>query len=220
MRGMTQEELAARVFTTRQTISNYETGKSKPDYDMIGKIAAVLEVDAESLLYGTGDRRKTKVWCLSAGAAFLFLLARSLRYSPLIMGLGTPAFLTYAQGYIMVVVPAVCCFMGWSCVRLHELYIRKHELHAGRPKALLLLSVTFFAIWFFSAFLNLPQIYEASSDPIKNQYGGPAKLSVYLETFYYKYIFLTMEHLPVLNSVFVLLGGIFAVGLNGQDRRE
>ena len=37
--GMTQEQLAAKVFTTRQCISNYETGKSKPDSETIGKIA-------------------------------------------------------------------------------------------------------------------------------------------------------------------------------------
>ena len=29
--NMTQDELAQKLFVTRQTVSNYETGKSKPD---------------------------------------------------------------------------------------------------------------------------------------------------------------------------------------------
>ena len=35
---LTQEELAEKLFVTRQTVSNYENGKSRPDVDMIVKI--------------------------------------------------------------------------------------------------------------------------------------------------------------------------------------
>ena len=36
---MTQDELAEKLFVSRQTISNYETGKSNPNIDMLLKIA-------------------------------------------------------------------------------------------------------------------------------------------------------------------------------------
>ena len=36
---MTQDELAERLFVSRQTVSHYETGKSNPDIDMLLKIA-------------------------------------------------------------------------------------------------------------------------------------------------------------------------------------
>ena len=32
-RHMTQDDLAERLFVSRQTVSNYETGKSNPDLD-------------------------------------------------------------------------------------------------------------------------------------------------------------------------------------------
>ena len=51
-KGLTQEELAARLFVTRQTVSNYETGKTRPDVDMILPIAEVLDADANTVFYG------------------------------------------------------------------------------------------------------------------------------------------------------------------------
>ncbi len=51
---ISQEELAEKVFTTRQTISNYETGKSAPDLEMIEALAKALEVDSKALLSGAG----------------------------------------------------------------------------------------------------------------------------------------------------------------------
>lgn len=49
---MTQEELAAKIYTTRQTVSNYEKGRSEPDLETIKRIAEALETDASILLYG------------------------------------------------------------------------------------------------------------------------------------------------------------------------
>ena len=51
-RNMSQEELAARIYTTRQTISNYETGRSNPDIDTLEALAIALETDVTTLLYG------------------------------------------------------------------------------------------------------------------------------------------------------------------------
>lgn len=61
-KGLTQEELAARLFVTRQTVSNYETGKTRPDVDMILRIAEVLEADANTVFYGRPvDDRKRRI---------------------------------------------------------------------------------------------------------------------------------------------------------------
>ena len=59
-KAMTQDELAEKLFVTRQTVSNYETGKSRPDIDMLMKIAEVLEVDIHEVLYGPSPRPDRK----------------------------------------------------------------------------------------------------------------------------------------------------------------
>jgi transcriptional regulator with XRE-family HTH domain len=51
-KNMTQDDLAARIHATRQTVSNYETGRSRPDLDTLPLLAEALECDAEQLLSG------------------------------------------------------------------------------------------------------------------------------------------------------------------------
>ena len=65
--------------------------------------------------------------------------------------------------------------------------------------------------------MELPKIYKAASDPMTNKYGGPAMLGVYLETFYYKYIYVTISQLSILNGIFIFLGGLAAICKKGEQ---
>ena len=49
-KGMTQEELAARLNVVRQTISKWEKGLSVPDAELLTKFAEILEVSVSQLL--------------------------------------------------------------------------------------------------------------------------------------------------------------------------
>ena len=49
-RGLTQEELARRLFITRQAVSRWETGATEPGIDMIKLIARELGVGVGELL--------------------------------------------------------------------------------------------------------------------------------------------------------------------------
>ena len=48
--GMTQEELARKVFVTRQAVSRWETGETTPGIDMTKLLASVLNVPVTHLL--------------------------------------------------------------------------------------------------------------------------------------------------------------------------
>ena len=48
--GMTQEDLAEKMFVTRQTISNWETGKSQPDIETLTELAEVFSVTVDDLI--------------------------------------------------------------------------------------------------------------------------------------------------------------------------
>ena len=80
-RNLTQDELAEKLFVTRQTVSNYEIGKSRPDVDMLTRIAEVLETDVNALIYGPApDTKKAEQIRLITGAALTFVAGAALAF--------------------------------------------------------------------------------------------------------------------------------------------
>jgi len=53
--GLSQEALAERLNVTRQTVSNWEGGKSLPDIEMLKSLSAALGVPVEKLIYGENE---------------------------------------------------------------------------------------------------------------------------------------------------------------------
>ena len=50
--NMTQEELAEKMFVSRQTVSSWETGRNQPDVDTLKALASVYGTDVNELIYG------------------------------------------------------------------------------------------------------------------------------------------------------------------------
>ncbi len=57
--GLSQEALAEKLGVTRQAVSNWELGKTEPDIETLHRIADVLGVTIEEIIYGY--ERKTTV---------------------------------------------------------------------------------------------------------------------------------------------------------------
>lgn len=75
-KNMTQDELAEKIYTTRQTVSNYETGKSRPDVEMLVTIADVLEMDVSELIYGDERQIRRRSYLIkSAGCLMLSVVS-------------------------------------------------------------------------------------------------------------------------------------------------
>ena len=51
-KGMTQEELAARIHVSAKAVSKWETGKGFPDISLLEPLAAVLGLSVIELLSG------------------------------------------------------------------------------------------------------------------------------------------------------------------------
>lgn len=68
---MTQEQLAEKLFVTRQAVSSWETGKSQPDVETLERIAAALDVDVTEVIYGVSQspnlRQLKRRWALIGG---------------------------------------------------------------------------------------------------------------------------------------------------------
>ena len=71
---MTQDGLAEKLFVSHQTVSNYETGKTRPDIDTLVKIADIMEVDVNVLIHGMPSQENTR----NAGIRSTALLAATV----------------------------------------------------------------------------------------------------------------------------------------------
>jgi transcriptional regulator with XRE-family HTH domain len=59
-RGLSQEELGARIGVDRSTVTSYETEKSFPKPDILPKIASYFDVSIDYLMGQEDDRRSLK----------------------------------------------------------------------------------------------------------------------------------------------------------------
>ena len=119
--GITQEELAERLYITRQAISSYETGRTRPDVDMLIKIADALNTDTNALLYGppqTAENKRAKIELI---VGIIAVLITGIGY------IGINHYLLYQVGHKIVLsvpqnllrvtfMPAMWFVLGWVLI--------------------------------------------------------------------------------------------------------
>lgn len=114
---MTQDELADKLFVSRQTVSNYENGKSNPDLDMLMKLAEVLNTDVNTLLYGipvSPDKKKERKILIISASLLLLLCLFYCWYKPVSRHWLQDTFDTSLQlNNILFFVPALMLLSGF-----------------------------------------------------------------------------------------------------------
>lgn len=81
-RKFTQEDMANKLFVTRQTVSNWENGKSQPDIDTLIRVAETLDTDITTLIYGLNDsvNQKKEIKRLIVAGSILLILSFPLHF--------------------------------------------------------------------------------------------------------------------------------------------
>lgn len=111
---LTQDELAEMLFVTRQTISNYELGKTQPDVEMLLSIAQALDTDMETLIHGHPAETAGNGKRLLVQSALLLVLSVAYRLFRKIIAAKAAAFvgapLMYWNG--LLVRPGIWLLQG------------------------------------------------------------------------------------------------------------
>lgn len=113
---MTQEELAEKLFVTRQTVSNYETGKSQPDIETLLSIATALDTDINALIYGvplTKDQKHANKWLMFSGILLLVLGTLYFLLDHWIDGINILDRNIYMQVFWHIFRPPLFFILGW-----------------------------------------------------------------------------------------------------------
>lgn len=101
-KGLSQEELAERVYVTRQTISNWENNKNYPDINSIVLLSEIFEVSIDNLIKGDLEEMKKeinseevkKLNFYSWMAVIIFLIA-IISLIPMLKFIGLYGFIPY-----------------------------------------------------------------------------------------------------------------------------
>lgn len=123
--GITQDQLAERLFVSRQTVSNYETGRSQPDVDTLVRLAEALGTDAGTLIYGPAlpvqKKRQLQRCALGLGC----LLVWSVLAFPVTQAAQEWKRMTYIGGFMfplmLVAMPLLAATLGWTLLQLTTL---------------------------------------------------------------------------------------------------
>lgn len=117
-KNMTQDDLAEKLYVTRQTVSNYELGRTRPDIDMLVKIAEVLDTDVNAVLYGSPApaNRKRTVMTLGVEAGIGILLAAAYLWGESLAQAWKDTYWDVRLLYWVRILlkPAVFLSIGWT----------------------------------------------------------------------------------------------------------
>ena len=99
---LSQEELAERVYVSRQTISNWENNKSYPDINSIVLLSEIFEISIDNLIKGDVEQMKKEINSeevkklnFYATMMAILMLAALISLMPMLKFIGLYGFIPY-----------------------------------------------------------------------------------------------------------------------------
>ena len=99
---LSQEELAERVYVSRQTISNWENNKSYPDINSIVLLSEIFEISIDNLIKGDVEQMKKEIdseevkkMNFYATMMAILMLVALISLMPMLKFIGLYAFIPY-----------------------------------------------------------------------------------------------------------------------------
>lgn len=99
---LSQEELAERVYVSRQTISNWENNKSYPDINSIVLLSEIFEISIDNLIKGDVEQMKEEINSeevkklnFYATMMAILMLVATILLMPMLIFIGLYGFIPY-----------------------------------------------------------------------------------------------------------------------------
>lgn len=111
---LSQEELANRIYVTRQTVSNWENDKSYPDVNSLLLLSEIFQISLDRLIKGDIDTMKevikkeevTQLKCYGTIYTVL-LIATVISAVPIFMWIGMWAFIPWGIMFVITMYVAI-----------------------------------------------------------------------------------------------------------------
>ncbi|MBQ8835971.1 MAG: helix-turn-helix transcriptional regulator [Clostridia bacterium] len=160
-KNITQDELAEKLYVTRQTVSNYENGKSRPDVEMLMSISEVLGVELNVLLYGeekTPEQKRAKKQLIISVCILVAIGVLMLILYPLFKELVVTKYIVLPLLILrLAVLPLFLCLLGFAIMQACNvlLGLKKPDFKFRKQIfAALLIFIAVIALLVFSVLLS------------------------------------------------------------------
>ncbi len=164
----TQEDMAVKLFVTRQTISNWETGKSQPDIETLMKIAELFGVDITVLIYGipnSDTNKKDKKHLLIAGVILLIFSVFLYFATQFGVYMGRQFCMTPIYLLQLLLYPIFWLILGWTVLQVLGVLGVVKPLKSKYSKTI---HITIISILFLYLLIMLPYFVNTISDTIQS----------------------------------------------------
>lgn len=214
-KNMTQDELAEQLFVSRQTISNYENGKSNPDIEMLIKIAEILDSDVNILIFGipvTPDRKR-EYQRFGIGLGIFFILGVFLIIiSPMVREWAAHYYdAGPAMAIQLLLIPVLLLMSGWLLMQTATVFFGAKRIE-GKGMQRLYYAVIIFLILY--AILMVPycldslrfsaifwHLFRTASDSFSSD-----QITRFIPDFWSWTVFRVYSFLNPIRFIYVLLG--------------
>ena len=122
--GISQEELAEKVYVSRQTVSNWETGKNYPDIHSVVLLSTVFNVSLDQLIKGDVEIMKNEIketeikkFNKIGGTYAVFLILTVISFVP---------FIAFMDWYGLIPWSGVCAIALYFAFRADKVKKENH----------------------------------------------------------------------------------------------
>ncbi|MDD3809428.1 MAG: helix-turn-helix transcriptional regulator [Erysipelotrichaceae bacterium] len=226
---MSQDNLAEKLFVSRQTISNYETGKTTPDIEMIIRIGEIFNTDVNELIYGppvVEDKKRERIFLLFQ--AGICLLTIGVAYS-LDLAATDLAMKFFIVGPLLLIDslmwPAVFIFAGFTIMKIFYTLIGGKKIrwtHIRKTRHLIILALIIYSIillpfWLdlFKATFTFLMSYISSRD--FGPYGSSLDLGATWNRIAQRLLLFASSYSPLFS---IVGGGLMLTGNNTKEHKN
>ncbi len=167
--NMSQTELAEKLFVTHQTVSNWETRKTRPDIETLEVMSKIFGIDMIEFLYGTEEdaaerKRKLVQICIFSGC-IIFALFINIYIYPRFQDLFITrqvVFPYYITGLILQILYGCAAPLVLSILSLNtDIRIKS----ANVRKTLFVVAIFLIAVYMIYSFVSILATIENFSIP-------------------------------------------------------
>lgn len=218
---MTQDDLAEKLLVSRQTVSNYETGKSQPDIDMLMNIAEALSVDINTIIYGKKpedslnnteskkELKKIAIWAIVLvllGVLHVFLKD----FAEMV---AQRDFVTSPLMFVMFIMrPAIFILLAWTGMRVIAFCLKAKRPDAAWLKyvkyVVIAVIVLYFAIFTWMVgemlFANM-EVWELRQQEVDFSYESHSTMPLFLSNITWRIVNIADLHFLIFIPLGVLL---------------